>query len=172
MQTTRFLVVIGAVAAVWASPFLGFAASEAETQDKLREALHKKMEALDAEAPAAPAPTAKSTAPTEVVPVPAEAPVAKGDSVFSEVPTGSDNTAAEKQRAAMRQTIAADSMAPAGAPTPAPGATAMVASQPAIPSAFSSGQQERLAALLQQYKADQITPQDYHKQRAAIIAAP
>ncbi len=165
MQTTRFLVVIGAVAAVWASPLPGFAATESETQDKLREALHKKMEAMDAEAPAAPAP--KSAAPTEVVPVP-EAPAAKSDSVFSEVPTGNDNPAAEKQRAAMRQTIAAESVSP----TPAPGATAMVASQPAIPSAFNSAQQERLAALLQQYKADQITPQDYHKQRAAIIAAP
>jgi hypothetical protein len=168
MQTTRFLVVIGAVAAVWASPFLGFAASEAETQDKLREALHKKMEAMDAEAPAAPAPAPKSAAPTEVVPVPAE----KSDSVFSEVPTGNDNPAAEKQRAAMRQTIVADSTAPAGTPTPAPGTTAMVASQPAIPSPFSSAQQERLAALLQQYKAEQITPQEYHKQRAAIIAGP
>jgi hypothetical protein len=168
MQTTRFLVVIGAVAAVLASPLSGFAVSESETQDKLAEALHKKMQAMDAEAPAAPAPTAKSNAPTEVVPVPAEASVAKGDSVFSEVPAGNDNAAAEKQRAAMRQTIASN---PAS-PTPAPGATAMVASQPAIPSPFSSAQQERLAALLQQYKADQVTPQEYHKQRAAIIAAP
>ena len=167
MQTTRFLVVIGAVATVWASPLSGFAASESESQDKLTEALHKKMEAMDAEGPAAPAPAPKSTAPTEVVPVPAD-PATKSDSVFSEVPTGNDNAAAEKQRAAMRQTIAAN---PAS-PTPAPGATAMVASQPAIPSAFNSSQQERLAALLQQYKADQITPQDYHKQRAAIIAAP
>ena len=167
MQTTRFLVVIGAAAAVWASPLSGFAASETETQDKLAEALHKKMQAMDAEAPPAPTPAPKSTAPTEVVPVPAE-PATKGDSVFSEVPAGNDNAAAEKQRAAMRQTIAAEPVAPA----PAPGATAMVASQPAIPSAFNSSQQERLAALLQQYKADQVTPQEYHKQRAAIIAAP
>lgn len=170
MQTTRFLVVIGAVAVVWAGPLSGLAASESEKQDKLTQALHKKMEAMDAEEMSAPTPTVKSAAPTEVVPVPAE----KSDSVFSEVPTGNDNPAAEKQRAAMRQSIAANPAppTPAGAPAPAPGTTAMVASQPAIPSAFNSSQQERLAALLQQYKADQVTPQEYHKQRAAIIAAP
>lgn len=39
---------------------------------------------------------------------------------------------------------------------------------PALP--ISGSKEARLAALLQQYKADQITPQQYHEQRAKIIA--
>ncbi len=40
------------------------------------------------------------------------------------------------------------------------------------PSSISSGKQQKLDALLQQYKADQITPQEYHEQRAKILAEP
>ena len=39
---------------------------------------------------------------------------------------------------------------------------------PALP--ISGSKEQRLAALLQQYKADQISPQEYHEQRAKIIA--
>ena len=41
---------------------------------------------------------------------------------------------------------------------------------PALPIADSK--EERLAALLQKYKADKITPEQYHQQRAAILAEP
>jgi hypothetical protein len=62
----------------------------------------------------------------------------------------------------------------------APAAKAQASNKPtysaapgeAIPSPFSAAKQQRLDALLSQYKADAITPQEYHAQRAAIIAAP
>jgi hypothetical protein len=41
---------------------------------------------------------------------------------------------------------------------------------PAVP--ISGDKQQRLAALLQQYRADQITPEQYHQQRAKILAEP
>lgn len=207
MQTTKFLVVIGAVVAIWANPLQSFAGPDSEAQARMREALRQKMEALNEQAtpaptpvPAQPSPAPKAVAPTVVVPVPVEpelvkpvpAPVAapaksdKNDSRFSEVPVASDDEAAAKMRAALRQTIAiqpAPAAKPATAvtavtPAPAPASTSMVArqapvmSEPAIAPAFPASKQERLAALLQQYKADQISPQQYHTQRAAIIAEP
>lgn len=41
---------------------------------------------------------------------------------------------------------------------------------PALP--ITAGKQARLQALLERYQADQITPEEYHKQRAAILAEP
>lgn len=40
------------------------------------------------------------------------------------------------------------------------------------PSPLSASKQQQLEALLQQYKADQITPQQYHEQRAKILGEP
>lgn len=42
----------------------------------------------------------------------------------------------------------------------------------APPSALPASKEARLADLLQRYKADKITPQEYHTQRAAILAEP
>jgi hypothetical protein len=42
----------------------------------------------------------------------------------------------------------------------------------APPLPISATKQERLDALLQKYKADQVTPDEYHSQRAAILAEP
>lgn len=42
---------------------------------------------------------------------------------------------------------------------------------PPVP-AVSGAKAGRLAALLSRYRADTITPEDYHKQRAAILAEP
>ena len=41
---------------------------------------------------------------------------------------------------------------------------------PALP--ISITKEEQLQALLEKYKTDQITPMEYHKQRAAILAEP
>jgi hypothetical protein len=49
-----------------------------------------------------------------------------------------------------------------------PGFTPIVA--PPLP--ISAAKQQQLAALLAQYEADQISPEEYHKQRAAILAGP
>jgi hypothetical protein len=62
--------------------------------------------------------------------------------------------------------------------TPAPSPTAspaVVASQPiyaAPPAMLSGSKEQRLAELLRLYKADQITPSEYHQQRAKIISEP
>lgn len=228
MQTTKFLVVIGAVAAVWASPLPSFAGPDTEAQAKMREALRQKLETLNPPATTAPAPAPKAAAPaparkveqpkpaavapaaaapTVVVPVPLEvepakpaavtatATAARSDSRFSEVPVADSDATAEKMREALRQKIATEPApapavvaataapakpvapaAPAVAPAPAPAATSAVASpvkpEPVVAPAFTGSKQDRLTALLQQYKADQITPQQYHTQRAAIVAEP
>ena len=53
------------------------------------------------------------------------------------------------------------------APAPAP---APVVLEPAPTLPISGSKSERLASLLQQYKTDQITPQQYHEERAKILA--
>lgn len=211
MQTTRFLVVIGAVATLSASPLPSFANPDNEAQAKLREAMRQKIDALSTPAapapvpaPVAPAPVPKIVAPqpvvapTVVVPVPVEPepvkaivskPVltAPASSHFSEVSDAGESATEAKLRAALRQKIVEPASASVGAthpakpvltPAPAHASTSVVAQpatqvgEPVIAPAFSGSKQDRLAALLQQYKADQITPQQYHAQRAAIIAAP
>ena len=37
---------------------------------------------------------------------------------------------------------------------------------------LSASKQEKLQALLEKYKADKLTPEDYHKQRSAILSEP
>jgi hypothetical protein len=65
------------------------------------------------------------------------------------------------------------------APTPAPAADANYAGKdigmkpmeaPALP--ITASKEAQLEALLAKYKADQITPEEYHKQREAILAQP
>jgi hypothetical protein len=51
-----------------------------------------------------------------------------------------------------------------------PAAAPVAAAAPAAPVQVSKA--ERLQQLLSQYKADQITPQEYHEKRAAILAEP
>jgi hypothetical protein len=43
---------------------------------------------------------------------------------------------------------------------------------PPPPLPISASKADRLAALLDKYKADQISPEEYHQQRAAILAEP
>jgi ribonuclease E len=64
---------------------------------------------------------------------------------------------------------------PAPAPAPAPVAAPAIPEMQlpgAPPLPISADKQQRLADLLVKYKADQITPEQYHTQRAAIIAEP
>ncbi|HEX4644931.1 MAG TPA: hypothetical protein VH598_04920 [Verrucomicrobiae bacterium] len=50
--------------------------------------------------------------------------------------------------------------------------SAMPARLVAPPTNLSGSKEQRLGQLLQQYKADQITPAQYHEQRAKILAEP
>jgi hypothetical protein len=40
------------------------------------------------------------------------------------------------------------------------------------PTGLSAAKEQKLNELLNQYRADQITPQQYHEQRAKILAEP
>ncbi len=160
------------------------ASPDEAAQAKMQEALRQKMQELN------PTPV---IAPTVVVPVPAEpvqtptAPIKPRtvEQRFSEVPAADDDAKAARMREALRQKIAGEQAAPTPAPvvstpakpTPTVTSSAVVAAPitpefaPA-PEPGPASKQARLATLLQLYKADSITPQQYHTQRAKIIAEP
>lgn len=208
MQTTKFLVVLGAAVALVA-PRSAFAAPDSEAQAKLREAMRLKMEELNAQAapaPAAPAPQPKPAVvevikpterpPTIVVPVPVEpapatpvsAPVLapkvnNSEARFSELPDEAEAAKNAQLLEGLRAKVAAEkASAPVVTAPAAPAKSAgssvvtpavavpITANMEAPASPLSGSKQDRLAELLRRYKADEITPQDYHKQRAQIIA--
>lgn len=137
---------------------------------------------------------------TVVVPVPMETPVAAPAKVeFSEPVTGSETAAAARMREALEKkmtelnakpAVAVEAPAPAAKPVTsspvakpqpkvvvAPVAPAVVAKPvsakieaPASPLPVTK--QDRLAELLRRYKADEVSAQDYHSQRATILAQP
>jgi hypothetical protein len=78
---------------------------------------------------------------------------------------------ADKKKAAATQaaTSKASTNAPAMKPAKQPAALQPI-SGPASP--LSADKQKRLADILAQYRADKITPQEYHAQRAKILAEP
>lgn len=144
--------------------------------------------------PAAPAPE-KPVAPAVVAPAPAVA-----DSRFAPLPAAAPSQDVDKAREALHAKmnqltaeVAAPAVAPAAAPVqPTPGAPAKPAAprppeqkftvslkKPPVfetiqgpPSPLSQEKQQRLDALLAKYKADQITPEQYHAERAKIMAEP
>jgi hypothetical protein len=79
-------------------------------------------------------------------------------------PGAADSEAQARARAALRQKMleleGQQAMPPAFATSVGP------------PPPFSGPKAGRLAELLRRYQADQITPEEYHKQRAAILAEP
>jgi hypothetical protein len=132
-------------------------------------------------APAAVAPVAPATAieatPTDAAPVvetPAPAATAPAAAVETATPVATAPT--DTTRAALLQKMheldtkpaAAEPAAPAVAKTEikAPVAKPTPSSAPAL------SKDERLMLLLARYKADQITPEQYHTERAAILAEP
>ena len=99
-------------------------------------------------------------------------------SEFGPVPEAVTNANASRDLAAMRAEMALLKGSPtvptkSGRPTVS---TALIASTPLVmevpPDPLTSAKAARMAELLQRYKADQITPQEYHTQRAAILAEP
>ncbi len=128
---------------------------DSEAQAKAREALLQQMGQPPVQTPApaatmtpavAPAPATPATPAVAVAPAPAApaTPVAKP---VAASPASAGNT---------------------NYPGMEPGFTPIVA--PPLP--ISAAKEQQLDALLVQYKADQITPEEYHKQRAAILAGP
>lgn len=138
--------------------------------------------------PAAPvdAPQKKApVAPVVPAPVPAPAPVAavtySGDPKFGPVPEAVENANTIQLREALRREMAGLQPSPTVAKRPVKSGRAAAYTASAIPapplmevplSPLAGAKAERLAELLQRYKADQISPKDYHTQRAAILAEP
>ena len=197
MQTCKYLSMICAAALLGGA--VGARAQETDAQAKAREALRQKMAELDAQdqqgksskprtpapapaprgepapTPTPPPPVAKPTPPPVVTPAQAPAPT-----------TASDDNARE----ALRKKIAEEDAAanakkttppPVAKPTPPPTGNQVVqkptpppvaqpAPTPTPPAPAPSSKDAKLAQLLAQYKSDQISAEQYHTQRAAILA--
>jgi len=137
---------------------------------------------------------------TVVVPVPVETPVAAPAKVeFTEPVTVSEDAAAARMREALEKkmaelsakpAVAVESPAPVVKPVPpspvakpqpkvvAAPVAPVIAAKPAAAkieapaSPLPVTKQDRLAELLRRYKADELSAQDYHSQRATILAQP
>lgn len=128
-------------------------------------------------APAVEAPAAAAPVPAAVVETPAPAVQAP---VATETAPGVDTPAQAAARAALEQKMQEMGGAPAPQPSATPSAAKPVVSAPAKttgervitapPLPINLSKEQKLDWLTQQYKADQITPEQYHEQRAAILA--
>ncbi|HEX4265496.1 MAG TPA: hypothetical protein VH597_14265 [Verrucomicrobiae bacterium] len=162
----------------------------APANDKLRNALHEKMGETAATpvapAPAAPvvtmpaAPVAPAAAATPVYsPVPGTTPATPSESapVYSStpaIPTQSpDNQKLNEalNRKMQSQPTQPELAGPAMKPTPMQEAPVMGLPQlSGPPSSLTAAKQQKLNDLLQLYRADQLTPEQYHEQRAKILS--
>ena len=84
--------------------------------------------------------------------------------------TAKDKAAQDKAAAAAEKKRADAEKAAEKAANAAKSTTYQPILAPDLP--ISTAKQEQLQALLVKYKADQITPNEYHAQRAAILAQP
>jgi hypothetical protein len=170
-----------------------------ETIAKAREALRQKMNELEkqsttaaqplpAVAPPAPAPApVVQSQPAAVQAAPAPAPAAQPASQPAIVaPTPASPETLAKAQAAMEQKMRELQALPSVAAGGAAAAPALQSGRPAKrnqtlqqfpplkgpPPAVAADKEQRLQELLRKYKADQITPEQYHLQRAKILAEP
>jgi hypothetical protein len=163
---------------------------DSEAQARARQALREKMnEGQSAQpvpppvvaTPAAPPPTAPPTSPPTTSP-PTAPPTAPA---VAWSPSAPDNPAQAKAREALEQKMRElDSQQPVAAPVAPVARPVATPGEPAYPptvvfkpiepppSAFPTSKAGRLADLLSRYRADQITPEEYHTQRAAIVGEP
>jgi len=143
--------------------------ADSDAQAKAREALRQKYNEGQVQQPGASATVAAPATPA----APTASPFAPHVATWSA--GAGDNAAQAKAREAlwlkMREL---DSQQPVAPPigTPVAPAVPTVAFKPIEPppAAISGTKSGKLAELLRQYRADQITPEEYHKQRAAILA--
>jgi hypothetical protein len=190
MQTSKFPLWICALALCGG---MTLRADDTPAQAAARAALNQKMQEMEGGSAAAPqTPAAVELAPAPVIPttpppaatvaVPAEAPaapvVAPATTPAAPEPVvaqAGDTEAQAKARAALNE-----KMSEIGLPAPvAPAATSVPVATaaglkpitaPALP--INMTKAGKLDWLLSLYKSDQITPEQYHAQRAAILAAP
>lgn len=151
-----------------------------EEIERLREATRRKIAELNAQgktAPgvaAAPAPPADSTADRRAQ----EKAAAAEKRRLADETTAREQAAAEAAKARAKaeadeaKARAAQEKAAAKAKPALKPVSAAFDPVPVPPSAIPSSKEERLAELLTKYKADEITPQEYHLTRAKILAEP
>jgi hypothetical protein len=141
----------------YAAPPTNTAASP-EAIEKARAALRQTMSQSE---------TPSHTMPMAATPAPAVAPAAAGTSepVFLPLP-GTQATANQPVTAQTWITKPAHKQS-AGKPSPA---VFQPLTEPAT--GLAASKEERLLELLQRYKADAITPEQYHAERAKILAEP
>src|SRR6185295_14136863 len=110
-------------------------------------------------------------------PVLAPVQVSPTEPTYAPVGQSTDDESTARARAALRQKMAelngqpslADHSLPGGGKvTYAPRVEFSPIAAPPLP--VSGAKQVRLADLLRQYKADAITPEQYHKERAKVLA--
>lgn len=111
--------------------------------EKAREAMRQKMQALDAEQ---------------------QAPA------MATLPPAADPAAVEKARAAVERQISALNAAERPAAPPKSREDGFEP-MPAPPLPISAEKQQQLSDLLRRYKADELTPEQYHVERAKILGA-
>jgi hypothetical protein len=150
--------------------------ADTEAQARALQALHQKMSELDkqqaetsppAVAEIQPAPAAPVQAPVVATPPPAE------NAVAIPAPTVPVVVAAPTTKLAAPETkpvVVTTPEQPASVNYPGKELGLKPIEAPSLP--ISADKQARLQALLAKYKADQITPEEYFKQREAILAEP
>ncbi len=157
------------------------AAIEAENAARAREALRQQMASLQF----GPVPDAIENANTARARAALRQEMAAleggADGTFGPVPSAVANANASQLQAALQQEMARQQRTPAAttkyAKTARPSGIAapLLSPPPAMEvplSPLTGAKAARLAELLKRYDADQITPKEYHIQRAAIVAEP
>jgi len=198
MQVSKNFLTCGA-AALGLMAFTTVAVNAA-TEEQLREALRQRLATESGAQPIAttPAPAAPAASKPPVAPAAKVAPVVTAAPPVVAPNTFVDDATTARLREALRQSMEAPTAASgasgavsvpivdqavaeaearqkAGAKvqsTPATVATTGLNPQPLVAPAspIPAGKEQRLAELLSKYKADQITPHEYHRQRASILA--
>ena len=169
MKISKLSATIG-VFAVCVS-FASVNAQDNSAQAAARAALMKQMDQVQAPtaAPGAPAAPVAPVAPAAPAVLVTPNPSMEAAQPVIIVTADANTEAQNRARAALLQKMNATATAAQQPTTPGvPGRIAIIA--PALP--ISATKEQRLQALLMQYRADQITPQQYQTQRAAILAEP
>jgi hypothetical protein len=162
---------------VVAAPTMAMPTTDNVSSDKLSQALHQKMTETASEPavmpPVKPAPPVAMKAPPvqwnntvtkpTAPPAPATPPVAVSAPTYAPIPETSNVARPELP------------MTPTPEPVAGQNQVTPFVNLPALsgpPSSLSAAKQQKLDALLQQYRMDQLTPQQYHEQRAKVLAEP
>jgi len=155
--------------------------NDAATSDKLSEALRQKMQEVGSQPAETTAPTAATQRPARPTSAPTYAPVQSENNTPAVNPAPTTVPATAGNYAPMPQGSTRHPNLPQQ-PTPAPAPTT-ARNQPSLPSMnlpalsgpaspLSPAKQQKLDALNEQYRLDQVTPQQYHEQRAKILSEP